>query len=336
MKLDVVACTPWYVAHLAPVWEAIPDRNRGRFYVIVGGGAGASFNGSAREFAKDIPKVTVGKLPDSHNPTLVASSGDLFIARKAGRPLALMEHGAGQSYGGDRNAKLHSSYAGGDSRDAELFLHPGPHPAQRDQTRYPTARVEIVGSPILDTLPRLERVGRKPVVAVSFHWDCEVCRETRSGFIQFRNALVALSAEKDLRLIGHGHPRILDRLAFWYQKHGIEVVADYREVMRQADVYVCDNSSSLFEFAATGRPVVVLNPGFYRRDMDHGLRFWEAATVGLQVDEPYFLTATIREALLDHWAQQQAREAALGLVYGYRTGAAERAAAILVDWIETR
>jgi hypothetical protein len=60
-------------------------------------------------------------------------------------------------------------------------------------------------------------------------------------------------------------------------------VASLREVQRRAAVYVCDNSSSMYEFAATGRPVVVLDlpegriKGIgYRRNINHGLRFWDA------------------------------------------------------------
>jgi hypothetical protein len=337
MKLDVVACAPWYIAHLAPVWEALPGRYRGQFHVVRGPGSAVEWTDRAVAFARDRGiKVLTGALPQSKTPTLVASTGDMSVARKAGRPVAIMEHGAGQSYSGDRQSAQHPSYAGGLHRSAELFLHPGPHPAQRDREAYPDARVEVVGSPILDTLPDYAPAGGKPVVAVSCHWDCMVCAETRSGFIQFRNAIADLALSPEWTVIGHGHPRDLEHRRLWYERKGIEVVSDFGEVCRRAAVYACDNSSSMFEFAATGRPVVVLNPGCYRKGVTHGLRFWEAASVGLQVDVPYFLTNTVRDALRDRYDDQQAREKALDLVYAYRTGAAERAAAVLVDWIQTR
>ena len=306
VKLDAIASEGHFADHLLPVWMALPEEMRGTFY------------------RKTRPPVSSQK-------TLVASSGDLYRSRKLGRPTAIMEHGCGQSYGGDRKSANHSSYAGGGSRDAQLFLHPGPHPAGRDRERYPDARVEIVGCPKLDALPRKERNG-PPVVAIGFHWDCRISSETRTGAPHFMYSLHAL-AKTGIKILGHGHPRIIDRLAPYYSKYGIEVVRSFAEVCARADLYLCDNSSSLFEFAATGRPVVVLNPPKYRREVHHGLRFWEAATVGIQVTPRESLAEAVSAALADPPAQREAREAALTLVYAYRSGAAQRAAAVLTDWL---
>ena len=306
MKLDAIASEGHFVDHLEPVWMALPEEMRGTFY-------------------------RKARAPVGSQKTLVASSGDLYRSRKLGRPTAIMEHGAGQSYGGDRKSANHSSYAGGGSRDAQLFLHPGPHPAARDRARYPGARVEIIGCPKLDVLPRKERNGA-PVVAIGFHWDCHISEETRSAAPNFMYSIHAL-ARSGIKVIGHGHPRIIEALARHYQRYGIEVVRSFAEVCARADLYTCDNSSTLFEFAATGRPVIVLNPQKYRREVHHGLRFWEAATVGIQVTPRESLAEAVSAALADPPAQREAREAALTLVYAFRTGAAERAAAVLVDWL---
>jgi CDP-glycerol glycerophosphotransferase (TagB/SpsB family) len=180
--------------------------------------------------------------------------------------------------------------------------------------------------------------SKPPVVAVSFHWDCHVSPETRSAFSQFCSQVGRLVKDDSIRVIGHGHPRILGSaaapmgLARWYARAGIEVVYSFEEVCQRADLYVNDASSTLFEFASTGRPVVVMNPDWYRREIHHGLRFWEASTVGVNVGPKGSQREAIAAALADPPAQQAAREAALDLVYAYRSGGAERAAAVLVDW----
>jgi hypothetical protein len=253
--------------------------------------------------------------------------------------IALMEHGAGQSFGGDlsyagRVAAASSSYAGGEGRVAGLFLHPGPHPAERDRARYPRARVEVVGCPKLDALPHRVPDG-VPTVAFSFHWDTSISPEARSSFIFFREHLAVFARHNPgVRVLGHGHPRIIDRLAPWYERMGIEVVRDFADVCRRADVYACDGMSTLYEFASTGRPVVVLNAPFYRRDIEHGLRFWEAAGVGENVWEPYDAEAAVKRALSDPDAGISAREEALDMVYAYRSGASDRAARALESWAE--
>jgi hypothetical protein len=269
-----------------------------------------------------------GMPPRSQNPTLVASAGDLKRANITGRKVALMEHGCGQSFGGDPKSADSISYAGGAGRDASMFLHPGDHPASRDRARYPAARVEVVGCAKLDTLPRKPKGGS--VVCVSFHWNCRVSPETRSAQRAFDRHVRDLAREYEV--IGHGHPRIMRRLAAWYRRVGIEPVDTFEEVCQRADVYVNDASSTLFEFAATGRPVVVLNPSMYRRNVDHGLRFWEASGVGVNVGERDDLVAAVRLALKDPPKQRAARKAALELVYAYPDGAAQRAADALVDW----
>jgi hypothetical protein len=319
--IDAVATEPHFVDHMLPIWLALPPDARGTFYI-----PGST---TARG---DIPNRVRGMPPSSRNKTLVASIGDL--KRSQGRQLALMEHGCGQSFGGDPHADRYSSYAGHAGRNAaQMFLHPGPHPAARDRARYPAARVEVVGCAKLDGLPRKERDGR-PVVAVAFHFNCAVCPETRPAYRErtVQAQIAALAEMSDITVIGHGHPRELRRLSQWYRRIGIETVDTFAEVCARADVYVNDASSTLWEFASTGRPVVVLNPRIYRRNVNHGLRFWEASTVGVNVNPGDDLEAAVRLALEDSPEQRAERERCLDLVYAYRTGGAQRAADALVDW----
>ena len=91
-----------------------------------------------------------------------------------------------------------------------------------------------------------------------WHWDGYACPEWRSAFDWYKHELVKLAQSTDIKVLGHQHPNRRD-IGEWYRRHGIEFTADFDEVLRRADVYACDNSSTLYEFASTGRPVVVLN-----------------------------------------------------------------------------
>jgi len=320
-----------HAEHIVPVLSALPSASRGALYL-------PSSVASALD-ARGIEVVSGDPLPGPE-PLLVSASGSMQRAAKLGRTnVAIMEHGAGQSFGGDRGyngviASENPSYAGGAGRTAGLFIHPGEHPAARDRARYPLARVEVVGCPKLDSLPRRVQDG-VPTVAFSFHWDSGVAPEAGSSFIFYREQLARfVVANPDIRVLGHGHPRIIERLAVWYERKGIEVVQDFNEVCRRADVYACDGMSTLYEFASTDRPVVVLNHPSFRRHVEHGLRFWSAANVGENVWEPYDITAAVQRALSDPDATRDAREDALDQVYAYRTGAAQRAADALVSWAD--
>jgi hypothetical protein len=320
--IDAIAGERHFVDHILPIWLALPAEIRGSWYI------------PGPVARPDIPGVVRGMPPSSRNDTLVASIGD--VKRAKGRRIALMEHGCGQSFGGEPRADNYASYAGHAGRDAvSMFLHPGPHPAGRDRARYPNARVEVIGCAKLDGLPRRDRDG-PPIVAVSFHWNCVICPETRPAYRERSFQAMVIELAKSFTVIGHGHPREMRRLSQWYRRIGIESVETFTEVCERTDVYVNDASSTLFEFASTGRPVVVLNPTIYRRSVDHGLRFWEASTVGVNVGHHGDLTAAVVEALEDGAEQQAERERCVNLVYAHRSGGAERAAAALMDWATGR
>jgi hypothetical protein len=248
-----------------------------------------------------------------------------------GGPVVLCEHGAGQSYQGN-----HSSYAGGRGREqVVLFLCPNEAAAERNRHAYPGVPALAIGCPKLDAyhLSPAKPRGAPPVLALSFHWDCLVAPESRWAFPPYRNVLPGLASA--YHVLGHGHPRVWPRLEEQYRNMRLEPVADFDEVMRRADLYICDNSSTLFEFASTGRPVVVLNAPYYRREVNHGLRFWEAATVGIQCDDPHLLLQAVKQALADLPEQQAARQAAVSLAYAHTDGrAAERGAEAILGLLK--
>ena len=264
-------------------------------------------------------------LPDDDQMALVASHADSVRAKRKRIPrIVLAQHGAGQSY-----SDHHPCYAGGSKNDhVSLFLTPNEHSAQRWRSAYPSARVEVVGCPRLDSLPA--RVGSgPPVIAISTHWDGRHVPEARSAWPWLVRSLPALAERYEL--IGHCHPKRND-IPRWYRSHGIEYVPTFDEVCRRADLYICDNSSTLFEFASTGRPVVVIDAPSYRPEATHGLRFWDAADVGVRIPATGDLIEAVAHALADPPDVAARREAALDIVYAYRTGAGPRAAEAIQDW----
>lgn len=328
--MDALAYEPHFVAHLAPIWRALPKDVRGTFYTepsLVGYCASLGISADGQRMATGFVRAQANA---DGPPALVASYGDQKRGRLRGYgAFARIEHGIGQSYGNQLG-----NYPGGtDCEDVDLFLMPNEYSAERWQSAYPGASVEIIGCPKLDDLPSREP-GPAPVVALAFHWPCSVAPETMPAFHHFRPALGALA--KRFSVLGHGHPRAMATFARHYRRMGIAVVDDFAEVCRRADVFAADNTSALYEFAATGRPVVVLNAPFYRRGVHHGLRFWEAADVGIQCDRADSLVAAVEQALGDPPAAQAAREAALGIVYGFRSGAAQRAAQAIGGWLADR
>jgi hypothetical protein len=334
--VDALAFESHFLDHLAPIWHALPVK--GRFLVDRSLVERARARGIEAESIDAQSWRNAPQQPPnpSGTPALVASIGDIKIGRRLGYgPFAFLEHGAGQSYQG--RSSYMASYAGGPDRsDNELFLVPNEYSARLWRKSYPNALVEIVGSSKLDSLPRREG-GGPPVVALSFHGDWPTGVPYGGNALgDFATLLPKLAAE--FNVIGHCHPGRTwpDRMARTYAKLGIEYVPEFEDVCRRADVYVCDNSSTIFEFASTGRPVVLLNARHWQRGGGPGLRFWDAAHVGINVWPDGDLVGAIHEALEDAPAQQVAREDALRIVYGLRTNGAAAAAAALNDWLATR
>lgn len=337
-RIDALAFEPQFVDHAAPVWRALPAAAQGRFITDVALADRAAAAGIEAELL-EVGEIRRRSLPPTAKPgpgplAFVVSIGDMKIGRRLGyRRFVFMEHGAGQSYNGERGSGVrHPSYAGGfDREDVELFLVPNEYAAAQWRSAYPDARVEVVGSPRLAELPAREP-GPGPVVAISFHWPAHVSPEADTALGHYFLVLPALA--KAFTVIGHAHPKgdWQERMARYYRRAGIELVPDFDDVCRRADVYVCDNSSTIFEFAATGRPVVLLNAPGYRRHISHGGRFWDWADVGIQVDDPDQLIPAIAEALEDAPARREARQRTVELVYAHRDGsAAQRAVAAILE-----
>jgi hypothetical protein len=265
---------------------------------------------------------------------VVASYGDERAAMAAGALGAvLMEHGAGMSYD-DPSLPMDSPWRGGrgDGIGRKLLLSPGHELAERHLAAHPHIPVAVIGCPALDeysgvTWPREAR----PRVCIGGHWDCQVLPETRSAWPWVKEALIDLAKDERWELCGTWHPHenstglAAEKRAF-FEAHGIRVMSTWETVLEEADCFVADNTSALYEFAATGRPVVVMSPPGYRGTANHGMRFWSHIP-GLQVWAASDLSSTIAAALQDGPKARALRKKAVKYVYGKLDGkASDRAA----------
>lgn len=277
---------------------------------------------------------------------VVASYADERRVKR--RPIVLLEHGAGQNY--SFGAAGHPSYSGGARHDVVLFLCPNETVAARWRACYPDSRVEVIGAE-----PKMDRYYRSlfgketapgrgelvdpfrspPVVAFAFHWPGHnVVPEAGNAWPTFGPHLGALT--EHFTVLGHGHPRVIKDLRPHYERMGIEVVEDADEVFERADLLAVDNSSVLFEWASLDRPVVLLNSPLYRRDVEHGLRFWTFADIGPQVDDPVDLVAACHLAMGDPLTFTKARRRMADAVFPTRDGlAAVRAADAIRTLLES-
>ncbi len=330
--IDFIAGERHFIDHLWPVWRALPEERRGKLCV-----AHVSPNSErmhellsyarrydaswVKPFSSLRTMTTWLRSQDPRDPIVTCSVNDLRAGNMTGRPQIFMEHGAGQTY-----SNRHPSYAGGKNsrEDVVLFLCPSEQVAAINREHYPQTPAVIVGCPKLDTwhLAKAKKPGKIPTVAISFHWTCSVAPEAGSALKHYLGVLGDLAACKKIHLVGHAHPRRLKEVRMLYRNAGIPLLESFADVVREADCYVVDNSSTLYEFASLDRPVVVLNAPWFRRDVEHGLRFWACADVGLQCDEPEQLLPTILAALADPPEVAARRREVVASVYGACDGQA--------------
>lgn len=172
----------------------------------------------------------------------------------------------------------------------------------------------------------------QPVVAVTFHSDLALCPETRSAWRYYDPHLPRLVTDPRWRVVGHGHPRLWPTIKRRWTELGVDHTPDPDVILTTADVLVADNTSLQMEAAALGIPCVCLNMPAYRRDVEHGGRFWSAVP-GIQVDHPSELAEAIACALTDPPAHRAMRERAVAWAYGGALvpGAAGRAVTAIME-----
>lgn len=215
---------------------------------------------------------------------VVASYGNVRTLSQKGFPIIkfiLIEHGAGQTYISDVPGWKRGSFKG--SERIKLYLGTNSYCTEAFEENNPLTQCYTIGCPKTDSIksevPNLSR----PLVVFSWHWDCSSVPETKSGFSYWQGEVLKIHQDdnKNFRIAIHGHPRIQDQTILFARKHNIDFIRTFDSVIKEADIYVVDNSSTIYEFAITTKPVIILNNPFYRRDVNHGLRFWELSDIGL-------------------------------------------------------
>lgn len=224
---------------------------------------------------------------DKNTLCVVASYGSVRRLSKKDYPVLqfiLLEHGAGQIYQSEVPGWARGSFR--HSNRIKLFLGTNKFCVEAFKKNNNDITSYIVGCPKLDNIETQINDYNNPLVVFSWHWDCDSIPETRSGFNFWAEEVLTLHKDKDkkFRIAIHGHPRLQDQTKAFCMKHQIDFIKTFDYVLKYANIYVVDNSSTLYEFAATTKPVILLNNPFYRRDVEHGMRFWEHVDLGLNCD----------------------------------------------------
>jgi glycosyltransferase involved in cell wall biosynthesis len=353
LKVDAFSSLSHYSAHIRPVWEALPPSLRGQWwtpanlprsdrltivasyrdaqaigrpYVLVEHGAGSVYVGHERNGSypggEGHDRCVLFLCPSQRVAGLWRERYPDTPAVVCGCP-RLDKH----SEGPGRRVEL----PGGPIRSHEFGL-PGLHNVGTSAVPATLASHVLVAR----GTPNESDSGKKsekslPTVAVTFHADLAVCPETRSAWRYYDPHLPRLVADPRFRVVGHGHPRLWPTLRHRWSELGVDQWPDVDQVLSEVDLLVVDNSSVAFEFAAIGKPVVLLNLPSYRRDVEHGGRFWTSPP-GIQCDHPSELADTICRALADPPAHRAIRARAVEWAYSAVDGhASERAAAAIME-----
>lgn len=335
IMIDFLASQKHYIDHIAPVWNRLPPDKRHNFYVpnTIVDYAQRKLQGASL-YLFQYERV----FPQDEYPILVAAYGDLIAAHRNNphRKIFYMEHGTGHAFGT-------AAYPNGKGkRDyVSLFLTPNEYTKKLIQSVRDTP-VEVIGTPKMDiyqnefetTQRTISLIGSpsRPVLAIAFHWGDKhsVPPESGSAFEHYKDILPKLNDR--YTLISHGHPIAEHFYRPIFQSMGIEWVETFDEVLQRADIYINDLSSTMYEFICTGKPVIVLNAPWFRRDVQWGIRFWDYSDVGINVESPEELFPAI-EQTIEEYSSVHLPERALAVhdLYPYIGSSAYRAVDMILE-----
>lgn len=302
MSFGFFASQESYRQHLRPIWEALEPEERGAW----------------AETRVHQPTWVTPSIPV--RVWIAASHRDSASLYRLQTPRVHMEHGVGLQW--YPKQQLHHLIF-----RSSAIAAPNEFIAQRYRELKKRLRVEVIGTPKLDHLAKLEPGA---ATAISFHWS-GVMRQNPTSLTLWRPLIEELAGEREL--LGHAHPKIWQRARKFYDAIGIEPVQDFAEVCRRASLYLCDHSSTLYEWAALDRELILLRRPGHREQIPQlsGLGWDHFTGIGPELKLGGSLRAAL-EAAADHQFRAVRQEATAAL-YPY-IGSATRRAIDLLHEIE--
>ena len=321
-----------------------PDTRKGVAQLSILGGLPEvlRFLGSVRprRLLSNMKPLTNGRM--GGRPVELLSSefiGDREVmAVKTSTGTLVAEGFASHNSGDPNNTSRHACYSGSLNstyRRVNLFLCPSETVARRWREVQPRTPAVAVGCPRLDRWhANPQPPSGETTIGWTWHWGAEIGVPEATGALRYYRdhlpEIVASLSADGYKVIGHAHPRLGTSIEAMWLDAGATWTADPDDLFEQAACLVADNTSLMYEFASLDRPVVALNAPWYRRRIEHGLRFWSAVP-GPQADTPGEVADTIRLALDDPPEIAAHRRDVTKMVYGRTDGlAASRAAAAIV------
>jgi hypothetical protein len=298
----MAASMPHYERHTNAVWRHLPEDLKG---------------GVVTRKLRAAPKDDF---------VMVGSRADIELAGK--NRVIYVEHGAGQAYNGYPESARHPHYHGGKHPENVVgYISP-----RQEVAESWSAPGFAAGCPALDSFER----EPQPVAALTFHWDahmvCSEARTARPHYIENFENIARWAFDAGFELVGHRHPRDRRAERIFRDLH-IRFEPSSEQVLRNAAVLIADNTSLMYEAALLDIPVIALNAPWYRKNIDHGLRFWSHVP-GMQVDSAEELLAvSLSDYVSDDPSAGQRAEAAR-FCYGSNLGGAA-AARWVTDLVST-